>query len=209
MPRAVGQIDRHKSEAILNATASVVAERGLAAPIEAIARAAGVSKQTIYNHFGSKAELVRALVSRRAKMAIESLESGSPQHPQAALTLFAEALLTPLLAHRGLSLLRMMIRGIDDDSSELFNQVYNAGPSAYRGELSLFLERSAQIGAIDITDPDQAAEFFIGMVMGDTHLRSLMRQPSDLTPQTIALLAQEAATRFMRAYAPALADAQN
>jgi TetR/AcrR family transcriptional repressor of mexJK operon len=65
MPRLVGQIDLAKTEAILDAASEVLGERGLAAPMEAIARRAGVSKQTVYNHYGSKAELIRALVDRR------------------------------------------------------------------------------------------------------------------------------------------------
>ena len=66
MPRVPGQIDQAKTEAILDAAVEVIGERGLAAPMEAIARRAGVSKQTVYNHYGSKAELMRALMQRRS-----------------------------------------------------------------------------------------------------------------------------------------------
>ena len=41
MPRAAGQIDRAKNEAILQAAADVLAERGLNAPM---AMAAGISR---------------------------------------------------------------------------------------------------------------------------------------------------------------------
>ncbi|MET0293380.1 MAG: helix-turn-helix domain-containing protein, partial [Phenylobacterium sp.] len=50
MPRLAGQIDVAKTEAILDAAAEVLAERGFSAPIEEIARRAGVAKQTVYNH---------------------------------------------------------------------------------------------------------------------------------------------------------------
>ena len=43
MARLTGQIDLAKTEAILDAAAEVLAERGLAAPIEEIARRARVS----------------------------------------------------------------------------------------------------------------------------------------------------------------------
>ena len=49
---------------------------------------------------------------------------------------------------------------------------------------------------------DQAAEFFSGMVMGHSQLRSLLRLPSDKTQEQFGRLAREAAERFMRAYAP-------
>ena len=67
MPRIAGQIDRAKYEAILEAASDVIFERGLSAPLDEIARRACVSKQTIYNHFGSKVDLMRALIERRAQ----------------------------------------------------------------------------------------------------------------------------------------------
>jgi len=53
MARAVGQIDLAKTQAILDAAVDVMAERGLGASMEEVARRAGVSKQTIYNHYRS------------------------------------------------------------------------------------------------------------------------------------------------------------
>ena len=65
MPRALGQIDARKSEAIITAAFAVLAERGLSAPLEEVARRANVSKQTVYNHYGSKAQLLQALELKR------------------------------------------------------------------------------------------------------------------------------------------------
>jgi len=65
MPRALGQIDVRKSEAIVEAAFAVLAERGLSAPLEEVARRANVSKQTVYNHYGSKTQLIRTLIERR------------------------------------------------------------------------------------------------------------------------------------------------
>ena len=81
MPRALGQIDARKHSAILNAAAEVLAERGVNAPVEEIARRAGVSKQTIYNHYGSKTELVRILVERRRHQVTATLDQAPPDQP--------------------------------------------------------------------------------------------------------------------------------
>ena len=67
MARALGQIDVAKSQAILDAAAEVMAERGVQAPVDEIARRAGVSKQTIYNHYGSTAEMVRVHLAGSAR----------------------------------------------------------------------------------------------------------------------------------------------
>lgn len=78
MPRARGQIDTRKSEAILAAAAALLTERGLSVPLEEVARRAKVSKQTVYNHFGSKTDLVRKLVERRRQMLVAPLKASLP-----------------------------------------------------------------------------------------------------------------------------------
>ena len=209
MPRAAGQIDLHKNEAILDAAATVLSERGLAAPIETIARVAGVSKQTIYNHYGCKAELVRALVARRTKAMAATLQVGEGgSDPRTALADFAEAMLQPAVSTRSQSLLRVIVLGADDANNELALQVYEAGPSTSQRQLTQFLEKLSRDGVIDVDDAAQAAQFFIGMVVGNTQLRQLMRLPSGLAPGGVRPLAEEAAARFMRAYAPAPWPAQ-
>ena len=57
--------DLEKRGAILDAAQSLFAERGIdGAPIEAIAARSGVSKVTVYGHFGDKASIFEALVAR-------------------------------------------------------------------------------------------------------------------------------------------------
>ena len=74
MPRRMGQVDESKGLAILEAAREALAERGMGASIEDIARRAKVSKQTVYNRFGSKAELVRVLIERRVDQITAHLE---------------------------------------------------------------------------------------------------------------------------------------
>ena len=57
MPRIAGQIDEAKTEAILDAALALFFEKGALASMEAIARKAGVSRQTLYNRFPSKLEI--------------------------------------------------------------------------------------------------------------------------------------------------------
>ena len=110
MPRIVGQIDAAKSEAILDAASEVLGERGLAAPMEEIARRAKVSKQTVYNHYGSKAELVRALVERRVATITAPLrEAGAEQRPEETLKAYARTLLS-VVYNKNYALMRVTIQ---------------------------------------------------------------------------------------------------
>lgn len=200
MPRVTGQIDLAKGEAILDAAIEVLAERGLSAPMEEIARRAGVSKQTIYNHYGSKAELIRALVDRRVADITAPLEMpGADEHPEAALADFGRTMLRALINPRASALMRLYIQGAVE-APEVARTVYEAGPRASRARLAAFLAREAVDGRLAMDDPAMAAEFFGGMVMGTYQLAELLGVDRGLTEAQIDHIAAEAARRFLRAY---------
>ncbi len=98
MPRLAGQIGVAKNEAILDAAVEGLAARGLLASMEEIARRAGVSKQTIYNHFGSKAEMVRAIATLLVGELTAPLAAPKAAgRAKKALTNYARGVLTALL----------------------------------------------------------------------------------------------------------------
>jgi TetR/AcrR family transcriptional repressor of mexJK operon len=200
MPRIAGQIDPAKTEAILDAASSVLAERGLSAPMEAIARQAGVSKQTLYNRYRCKAELVRALVERRVEAMTAPLrEPGADEHPQEALAAYARELLEAVT--RTYSLLRVTIQSAGE-MPDLAKVVFETGPLRSRREVASFLEAETRIGRLAVDDPMQAAEFFAGMVIGHRQTRSLLGMDAPLSAEEIDRVANAAAERFLKAYAP-------
>lgn len=201
MPRVAGQIDRGKNEAILDAASDVIFEKGLAAPLDEIARRAGVSKQTIYNHYGSKAELVRALIERRTQSVTAPLDlPGADASPLPALAAYARALLQTVTADRGVALLRLLIQSAPQNP-DLARTVFARGARSSRVRLAAFLEREAEAGRIAAPDPAEAADFFAGMVVSHHQLQGLLGLPPELTAARIERIAEEAARRFLRAYA--------
>ena len=202
MPRVPGQIDQAKTEAILDAAVEVIGERGLAAPMEAIARRAGVSKQTVYNHYGSTAELMRALMQRHVEAITAPLrEPGAVENPAEALEAYARSVLETVITTKRYSMMRVIILG-SGELPDVAKEVYEAGPLSARRQLAAFLKTETELGRLKVEDFDQAAEFFSGMVMGHSQLRSLLRLPSEKTQEEYGRLAKEAAARFMKAYAP-------
>lgn len=202
MARVAGQIDLSKNEAILDAAIEVLGERGITAPMEVIARRACVSKQTIYNHYGSKAELVRALASRRVHEMTAPLETPEGLvDPAQALAGFARVLLRAVITPRGMSLYRMaMINALE--MPDVANAMFEAGPKESRARLAVFLALETQVGRLHCPDPLQAAEFFAGMVLGTHQAAALLGVPVTLTDPKIDEIAREAAARFLKAYAP-------
>jgi len=202
MARVTGQIDLSKNEAILDAAIDVLGERGITAPMEEIARRASVSKQTIYNHYGSKAELVRALALRRVHEMAAPLETAEGfDDPGLALAEFARILLSAVLKPNGLNIYRMaMISAFD--MPDIARAMFEAGPRESRLKLAHFLALETEAGRLDCPDPLQAAEFFAGMVIGSYQSAALLGVPIMLTEAKIDQVVTEAAARFLRAYAP-------
>ena len=200
MPRLAGQIDLAKTEAILDAASEVLGERGLSAPMEEIARRAGVSKQTVYNHYGSKADLVRALVERRVDTITAPLrEPGAEENPEDTLAAYARTLLT-VVTNRNYSLMRVTIQSAGE-MPDLAREVFEAGPLRSRAELAEFLEMETRAGRMNVKDSKMAADLFGGMVLGHRQTKALLNIAPDLTEDQVEALALEAARIFMRAYA--------
>jgi TetR/AcrR family transcriptional repressor of mexJK operon len=205
MPRAAGQIDRAKNEAILDAASDVIFERGLGAPLDEVARRAGVSKQTIYNHYGSKGDLVRALIERRSKTISAPLAlPGAEAMPVETLAAYAEVLLKTVMIDRGVALMRLMIANAGQDT-ELVRAALPGGFRGARSRLTDFLRREAVSGRLAVDDPDQAADFFVGRVIGHHQIEALLGLPAQLSGESAPRIAREAAERFVRAYAPVTA----
>lgn len=202
MPRAAGQIDTAKTEAILDAAGDVLTERGLSAPIGEIARRAGVAKQTIYNRYGGKAELIRAMIERRVDLlAAPLLAPGAADHPEETLADFGRSLLQAITQDRGAAVMRVSVQGAAE-LPDVARSVFEAGPRGSRRRLADYLRLEADAGRLAIDDPAQAAEFFAGMVIGSHQLAVLFGVPMALTDDKIDRLAREAAQRFVKAYAP-------
>lgn len=201
MPRAPGQIDQAKTQAILDAAAEVFGERGLTASMEEIARRARVSKQTIYNHYGSKSELIRAIVDRRVlEITAPLLAPSAAEHPEAALAAFARFMLDAVLQARGGAMLRMTVESAADQP-DLARAFFESGPTTSRRRLADFLAMETQAGRMAVDDPALAAEFFAGMVIGSHQLAHLLGVGKTYSQAQIDHVACEAARRFMRAYA--------
>lgn len=203
MGRLAGQIDQAKTEAILEAASSVMSERGLSASMGEIARRAGVSKQTIYNHYGSKAALIAAMARRRATRHAAPLEAPeAAEHPEEALASFAHSLLASVAAGASTAFMRIVIQNALV-MPDVARAVFESGSMTTRRRLAEFLAREDREGHIEVPNPAQAAEFFAGMVIGSAQMAGLLGVGREPDEREIESTAREAAHRFLQAYRPA------
>lgn len=195
MARVAGQVDETKTEAILDAAQALFAERGGQTTMEAIARAAGVSRQTLYNRFPSKIDIGRALASRRSAILTAQLQSGGDT--RTVLTAYALTLLNKLCVAPGPGTLRGVAL-MSPTAPELARAIYRAGPAEGLRQLSAWLAQENRAGRLSIPEPDAAAEMFSGMVMGHGHLRMILDiETPAFDPQARAA---DVADRFMKAF---------
>lgn len=197
MPRIAGQIDETKTEAILDAALELFAERGVSTSMDAIARKAGVSRQTLYNRFPSKVDIGRALAERRSDAISAPLRSGGD--PQAVLTAMGTSLLQKICSPDGNGSMRGVAL-MSPTAPELARAVYDAGPAQGLRRLTDWLAEQDRLGTLSVPEPALAAEMFVGMVLGHGHLRSVLGVPHPAFDPDAR--AAETARRFIRAFAP-------
>jgi AcrR family transcriptional regulator len=74
-----------RREQLIDAALTVILRHGYGGvSIEAIARAAGVTRPVVYDHFPNLAELLQALVEREERRSLEQLEEVVPSDPTVA-----------------------------------------------------------------------------------------------------------------------------
>lgn len=190
-----------KREAILGAATRVFLEQGYgAASMDAIARAAGVSKQTIYAHFGGKAALFEATVLERSDRLLEPFpETDSLHDPETALRAIAHRFLELILSPETVGRFRVIVAesGRFPELAEVF---YRSGPERVGARLSAYLTELHRQEVLRVTDPRSASIHFFGMVRGDLFLRQLLGLGEP--PRGVALdrIVDIAVTAFLAAY---------
>ena len=200
MPRLAGQIDVAKNEAILDAALEVLGERGASAPMEEIARRAGVSKQTIYNHYGSKADLVRAMCERRVNEMTAPLEApGALEQPLETLTAYGQALMKGVLNPRTIAMMRAAMAHAAE-MPELPRTIHQAGPIANRRRLAGFLDAETKAGRLSCPEPMAAAEVFSGLVVATRQMAALFGTLPELSDADAERIARTAAAQFLKLY---------
>ncbi len=169
----------------------------LAASMDDVARAAGMSKRTLYQHYPSKAALFEATVG--TMFAPLSLDTDLEREPdlERALAGIVEAAGRHLLAARQHALLRLVISEVQrsPELAEAFNRVVLAkGASA----LERRLQAEIEAGRLRLTDAKAAATMLFGMSFGVTHIQALLGTRDLPEAAEIAALAHEAVAVFLR-----------
>lgn len=159
--------DPAKREAILAAATDEFFERGYeAARIEAIATKAGVSKVTVYGHFGSKTALFTAAIERECEKIRGMLLFDENQVPlRERLAAFGHTM-SAFLSRPEMIRFEQRIAAETERHPEIGRCFLDAGPRRMKAALAAMLERARARGEVGALDPPLAAEQFASMVKG-------------------------------------------
>lgn len=195
--------DLGKRDAILDAAKALFASHGFdGTRMDAIAKAAEVSKLTVYSHFGDKDALFKAAVESKCEQqmpaAMFRVPSGTPVRD--ALRVIAQGFHGLIHSPESLSLHRLMIANAGQDAhlAELF---FEAGPRKTLSGFEQFLQHAIDAGQLDIAEPARAAQHFFVLLKGIGHLKMLCGCAKPPSRKEIAAHIDSVVDMFLRAYA--------
>lgn len=194
-----------KHEAILAAAVEAFAESGYAATsMDSIAVAAGVSKQTVYHHFGNKNALFEAVIGQVSAVMNRPLLDGRTRDlgPERTLTVFGRHVLDFLLSRQSLAFMRLIIAEAPKFEG-LADMVIRAGMEGTIQAFAHYVEDETANGHLAVDEPRRAAIMFFGMLAGDYRFRGLLGMLPDLAPEEMDVHVAAVVRVFLKAFGPA------
>src|SRR3546814_186274 len=198
----------YKHRAIQQAGTEIFLELGYeAATMDHIAAKAGVSKQTVYNHFQSKDGLFKATIADltsalMAPLVVRDLPSSPPER---LLRSLAEDFLPLMLRPSSLALFRLIVAEAAR-FPELVAEIYAVGAGRMLATLADYLGWETENGRLRVDDPQLAAEQFVGMLAGRLQLRAVLDVGPAPDADELARRAAYAVSCFLAIYGPAQSD---
>lgn len=190
-----------KRAAILEAAARLFPEQGFeGTSMDAVAAAAGVSKLTVYSHFGSKealfVESVRCRCSRMLPATLVKVDVRAPVREQ--LLDIARAFFELLMSAEALGMHRTLVAS-SQQSPNLARMFWEAGPMQVQAALADMLAKEVAAHQLDIADTRLAAGQFFALLKGEHHARMVFGCGQPTAEQTEAHLVATV-DMFVRAY---------
>jgi AcrR family transcriptional regulator len=193
---------RERLARILDAATDLFLRTGYAdTSIDAILERSGGSKATLYAYFPTKEDLFRAVidtvVSNRKWPELDvSADLRSVLHA------YAVQRMTIVFSERHRALLRLIIAE-GQRFPDIARMYYELGPQRGRGNLADHLRELGEREGLVIENPQEAAEFFIGMLFHHWYTVLLYLNAPLPTGEAIEERARRAVERFIKAFHPA------
>jgi AcrR family transcriptional regulator len=176
--RPAGLRAERKRQAIVAAARDIFVRHGYDAGVDQIADAAGVSKVTIYNHFGSKEQLFTEVISEAFSQALDNASEPS-QHAltesgdlRQTLTAIARGWVAGILRPE-VTDLRLLIIAEARRFPELSRNWLQRSPQHFAPVIAAALRELSARGDLAVPDPDLAVIQFYALTVYPHIVRSM------------------------------------
>jgi TetR/AcrR family transcriptional regulator, mexJK operon transcriptional repressor len=194
--------DALKRERILMAAENAFFTRGFSdTTIERIAADAGVSKVTVYGHFGDKETLFEAVVTREAtqiEAAVDQLVTAQSSLEQSLINL-GEIFIGFVLSPRVINFDRLLVAEAVKNPA-LAKRFMTAGPHQIARLLETIIAKGVASGELTVPDLPKAAEDIAGLWFGMAKMEAQMGLLGQLSPAAISARVRHGVKVFLRAY---------
>jgi AcrR family transcriptional regulator len=199
--RLVGDADSSKRRQILDGAHKVFMDLGFdGASMGEIARAAGVSKGTLYVYFADKNRLFEAIVEEEIlELGKVSFNFDSARDVTTTLMEFGQAYIQVLCRPRGGSATRTVI-AIAERMPDVGRRFYTNVVEVTIAGLSTYLEARLGFKDLSIDDVPLAATQFIQMCQASLFMPYLFQAAPAPSPERIAEVIASATRMFLAAY---------
>ncbi|WP_457104560.1 TetR/AcrR family transcriptional regulator [Methylobacterium sp. P5_C11] len=202
LERQQAQYEGDKRRQILDGARTVFLAAGFdGASMGEVARAAGVSKGTLYVYFDSKEDLFEALIIQEKSSLAEALFTLDAENPDVpgVLTRLGTSFLTEMCRPEHVSVVRMVI-GACEKFPRFGQAFYEAGPACGVERLSAYLDAQVEAGRLRIADTELAARHFLHLCQAGLLTRLLFRAGGVASEAETRHQVDEAVRMFLAGY---------
>ncbi|WP_181784685.1 TetR/AcrR family transcriptional regulator [Pseudonocardia pini] len=197
-----------KRRAILRGALTVFAREGYTrASIDQIAREAGVSTRTIYNHVADKSALFETVIQESAARVAEAQVEAMDRHLGGAVPDLREALVAFARDHARptdadhFALVRQIQAEVGHIPEAALDSWQDTGPRRVQRAVEAHLARFMAEGRLRTADPHRAARHLVLLAAGEVTSRSF-HGALPLPAKEVDAIVEDGVEVFLRAYAP-------
>ncbi len=188
-----------RRRAFLNAASAAFLEKGYAnTTLADIIAKSGGSRQTLYALFGGKQGLFEAIVAQRNAEIFHSFRAVGQldQEPEVVLAEIGVRLVQMVLTSEVLGIFRLLVAE-GPAMRTLSARFWNLGPSRSIAEFESYFAEQTRRGVLAISDPNQAARQFQGILLGNFQMQCLLGLRDVPAPEEIEIFVKTAVKRFL------------
>jgi AcrR family transcriptional regulator len=165
-----------------------------------VARAAGVSKGTLYAYFNSKDELFEAIIRGEFAQAAERLCTFRREGDAREMLIDFGVRLISRMAEPGTRALARVVIAAAEKFPNIGRAFYEAGPLYGANRLAAELEDLEKSGALKVPDPERAAWQFVDLCQSYVYKRLLFGVVDSISREDIEASVEAGVEVFLKAY---------